>query len=196
MKKLLVATGNAHKLSEIQKLLSISNLEIESMRAYPDAPEPIEDGSTFEENALIKARSLAEYAKAWALADDSGIEVDGLDKAPGIYSARYAGEHGDDEANNQKLIRNVAELEDRSARFVCAIALVSPDGQERVCRATVEGFVISEMRGAAGFGYDGMFIPSGYEKTFGELGPELKDSFSHRARALAQLKPVIEALVN
>ena len=139
MTKLLIATGNAHKLAEIKSLLAIPGLEICSMAAYTDAPDPIEDGESFEANALIKAHSLAQHTGEWALADDSGIEVDSLDKAPGIFSARYAGKHGDDAANNNKLMAEVAELEERTARFVAAIALVSPDGIERVCRATVEG---------------------------------------------------------
>lgn len=195
MKTLRIATGNAHKLSEIQAILDIPGLEIKGLADCPDLPEAIEDGDTFEANALIKARIVAKELGVWALADDSGIEVDGLDKAPGIYSARYAGTHGDDKGNNQKLMQEVAQLNNTRARFVAAIALVGPEGTERVARATVEGHVIAEERGATGFGYDPMFIPAGYEKTFAELGDEIKNQFSHRSRALAQMKPVIEELL-
>ena len=195
MKILRIATGNAHKLIEIEAILHLPGLEIKGISDCPDLPEAIEDADTFEGNALIKARIVARELGVWALADDSGIEVDALDKAPGIFSARYAGTHGDDKGNNKKLMAEVAQLSNTRARFVAALALVGPDGTERVVRATVEGQVIAEERGATGFGYDPMFIPDGYEKTFAELGDGIKNGFSHRSRALAQIKPVIEELV-
>jgi len=190
-KEAVIATGNMHKLEEIQTMLSDIDFKILSLRDVGlDGIEIIENGRTFEHNALIKARTIAEKTGMIAIGDDSGIEVDALDKRPGIYSARYAGENASDEDNRIKMFEELdgVPMEKRTARFVCVIALVFPDGKEILARGKVEGKIAMETSGDNGFGYDPMFIPDGYDKTFGVLSPEVKNSFSHRARALEIMK--------
>ena len=190
-KEAVIATGNMHKLEEIQTMLSDIDFKILSLRDVGlDGIEIIENGRTFEHNALIKARTIAEKTGMIAIGDDSGIEVDALDKRPGIYSARYAGENASDEDNRIKMFEELdgVPMEKRTARFVCVIALVFPDGKEILARGKVEGKIAMGTSGDNGFGYDPMFIPDGYDKTFGVLSPEVKNSFSHRARALEIMK--------
>lgn len=185
MKHLLIATGNLHKLAEIQDLFNDPETGLVGFRDMDkDAPEVEETGVTFEENAIIKAVAYAAFYQCWTLADDSGIEVDALDGAPGVYSARYAGVHGDDLANNLKLLADMEGVSERSARFRCAIAISSPSGETQVVDGTVEGQLALTETGDHGFGYDSMFIPDGHQQSFGELPPEIKREISHRSEAV------------
>ena len=151
---------------------------------YPDVPDVMEDGKIFEANAIKKAVSLAEATGLWALADDSGLEVDALNGAPGIYSARYAGEPVSYPANNRKLLRELEKTPNRRARFCCVIALSSPDGKTKTVEGRCEGVIAREERGRQGFGYDPLFIPDGFSKTFAEMDSDAKNAISHRGRAL------------
>lgn len=193
--KIVLASHNAHKLSELRAMLGIPDALLVSAGDYANAPDVDENGDTFEANALIKARALRDFTGEWAIADDSGLAVDALDGAPGIYSARYAGVHGDDAGNNAKLLADLVPFsEPWRARYVCAVALVSPDGQEHVVTGLCHGTLITESRGTNGFGYDPIFIPDGYDQTFGELTYAQKCTFSHRAAAVAKLKPILSQL--
>jgi len=185
--KLLIATGNVHKLEEIRHLFSVPGIELIGLSDLPrPAPDVPETGLTFEANALLKAVGYAAFADMWALADDSGLVVDALDGEPGIFSARYAGSHGDDAANNRKVLEKlagVAEAE-RTGRFVCAVALAHPDGTTRVIEAACEGRIDVEETGEHGFGYDPMFIPDGHQQSFGVLDSAIKSTISHRSKAV------------
>jgi XTP/dITP diphosphohydrolase len=197
--RVVVATGNQHKLDEIRAILAAQNLDVDlrSMREF-DVPEPVEDGDTFEANALIKARACARSTGLPAIADDSGLEVDVLDGAPGVFSARYAGAPSDDAANNTKLIANLADVapEQRTARFVCAAALVLPDGDEVTVRGTMEGHIVDHPRGDQGFGYDPHFVSDADgSRTNAELAPAEKDAISHRGAAFRALVPHVERLI-
>jgi XTP/dITP diphosphohydrolase len=197
MKTLVIATRNAHKLEEIRRILAETDVRVLDLSAYPDAPEVEEDQPTFEGNAIKKAASLAGLSGEWALADDSGLEVDALDGAPGVYSARYAGEPVDYAANNAKLLRELAGAACRTARFRCVIALVSPGGEARTVSGACEGIITDSPRGASGFGYDPVFAPEGESRTFAEMSAAEKDALSHRGVALAaarrELLPWLEA---
>jgi len=185
--KLLIATGNAHKLAEIKTLFVQAGVELIGLADVPGLPPDIEEtGSTFEANALLKAHGYAAFADMWALADDSGLVVDALDGAPGIYSARYAGTHGDDDGNNRKLLEELEGVpnEQRTGRFVCAVALAHPDGRERVLEAACEGHIDHGETGDHGFGYDPLFIPEGHSQSFGVLDPAIKAQISHRSKAV------------
>lgn len=185
--KILIATGNAHKLEEIRRLFVQPDVELIGLSDIPGEPPEIEEtGDTFQENALLKAHGYAKFAKMWALADDSGIAVDALDGAPGIYSARYAGTHGDDAGNNRKLLAELEGVphEKRTGRFVCAVALAHPDGRQHVLEDVCEGHVDTRETGDHGFGYDPLFIPLGHHESFGVLDPALKARISHRAKAV------------
>ncbi|QUH19958.1 XTP/dITP diphosphatase [Alkaliphilus sp. B6464] len=187
----VIATGNKHKLEEIGVILKDFQLEVLSMKDVGlDGLEIIEDGNTFEENALIKAKTVMEKTGKLALADDSGLEVDILNNQPGIYSARFAGEHATDKENNDKLLKLLKDipLEKRRARFVCAMAAVFPNGDIVVLRGECSGVIGFEPKGTSGFGYDPLFIIEEYGKTFAELGEERKNKISHRAIALEKLK--------
>jgi XTP/dITP diphosphohydrolase len=196
--RVVVATGNQHKLGEIRAILAGLDVELVSMRAF-DVTEPVEDGDTFEANALIKARACAAATGLPALADDSGLEVDALDGAPGVRSARYAGVPGDDTANNSKLLAALVDVpaERRTGRFVCAAAIVLPDGREQVVRGTMEGHVVTAPRGGAGFGYDPLFVSdaAGDGRTNAELSAEEKDAISHRGVAFRALRAHVEHLL-
>ncbi|MGD9874330.1 MAG: XTP/dITP diphosphatase [Kiritimatiellia bacterium] len=185
--KLLIATRNRHKLDEFQKLFG-AHVEITSGLDFPHLPDVVEDGDTFEANAVKKAVTLAKSTGLWALADDSGLEVDALGGKPGVYSARYAGEPTDYHANNRKLLKDLSGVTNRRARFVCVMALSDPSGRAQTVRGTCEGQIIHETRGAHGFGYDPLFVPDGHEQTFAELGDEIKNSISHRANALKKAR--------
>lgn len=185
MRTLLIATGNAHKLREIQELFDDPETELSGFGDLDGAPPEVEEtGVTFAENAEIKAREYARHYGCWTLADDSGIEVDALDRAPGVYSARYAGVHGDDAANNRKLLADMRGVENRTARFRCAIVICSPEGEVVHVDGTVEGRLADVETGEHGFGYDPMFVPDGYEESFGVLDPAIKREISHRSRAV------------
>ena len=182
--KIVLASRNKHKIEEWQATLKkyIDGVEILSLDEVGIFEDIVEDGDTFEANALIKARAAAKSGYI-GVGEDSGLEVNALGGEPGVYSARYAGEHGNDAANNELLLSRLADKEDRSARFVCAIGCVFPDGEE-VFRGETEGVIIDEYRGAGGFGYDPLFLYEPMGKTFSEMSGEEKNSISHRGRAI------------
>lgn len=187
---LLVATGNQHKFLEISAILAVPRLTCVSLSKLVGIPEVVESGSTFEANAIIKAVTLARFSGMWTLADDSGLEVDALNGAPGVYSARYAGEPTDDGANNRKVMAAMNGELNRKARFRCAIALSDPNGVARTVSGSCEGHLLIAPHGVGGFGYDPLFVPNGYDQTFAELSSEIKNKISHRGCAL---KAAIEA---
>ena len=194
--KLIIASNNEHKLIEIRQILGAHFGEILSMREAGIEHETVEDGSTFMENALKKAREVAELSGCCALADDSGLCVDALDGAPGIYSARFAGVHGDDEANRQHLLELMKDKTDRGAHFTCAMALVWPDGRTVTAEGYIYGEITHEKRGSNGFGYDPLFLVPELGRTTAELEPEHKNAISHRAEALHALVGKLEASEN
>lgn len=188
---IVFATNNNHKLSEIQDILG-STIEVKSLKdigCHVDVPET---GTTLEENAQIKANYVWDNFQTMVFADDTGLEIDALNGEPGVYSARYAGGEGhDSEANIQKVLANLQGVENRKARFRTVIAFIYKDKKTgnkttKLIEGIVDGSIITEKRGAAGFGYDAIFVPEGYDKTFGELGMDIKNSISHRARAVQQ----------
>lgn len=183
--RLLVATRNAHKLAEIRAILDWPGVVLAGADELPGLPEVEEDATTFEGNALKKARTLRDASGLLTLADDSGLEVDALGGAPGVYSARYAGEPTDHAANNRKLLAALEGVDNRSARFRCVLALASPDGRDWTVSGAVEGRIALSPSGDAGFGYDPLFIPDGYDLPFAAMPAEVKNSISHRARALS-----------
>jgi XTP/dITP diphosphohydrolase len=195
MTKLLLATRNPGKLAELQRLLesAVPGVEVVGLRDVEDYPEAPETGATFEENALLKAREAVHYTGLPAVADDSGLTVDALNGMPGVLSARWSGRHGDDDANTALLLGQLADVPDerRGAAFVCAAALVTPDGAERVLERQWRGSVIREKRGTNGFGYDPVFAPEGLDVTAAELSAQEKDARSHRGQAFAALVPVL-----
>lgn len=182
--KLIIATRNAHKLEEIHNIFDFATLEVLSAFDYPDIPDVVEDGETLEANAEKKAVEIALATGCWTLADDSGLEVDALHGAPGVYSARYAGAHCSYADNNAKLLRELAGKAGRSARFRTVIALSDPAGHTETVSGECRGTIIEEQRGTHGFGYDPLFVPEGYSQTFAELSSEVKNRISHRANAL------------
>ena len=189
---LIVASGNANKIREIHELLG-HLFEIHTMREMGIEDDIPETGLTFEENALIKAKYVNERTGYAALADDSGLEVDALGGAPGIYSARYSGEHGNDAANNELLLHNLATVEcPRKARYVAAIALVRPGKNPIICRGVCEGEILKTYRGTGGFGYDPLFLCE-LGKTFAELSMDEKNSISHRKRGIQAVLQTLEA---
>ena len=200
MNTVTVATKNAHKVSEMAALLDgVKNIRLITMKDAGLDCEIEENGKTFKENALIKAREVCRLTGKPAIADDSGLSVDALGGAPGIYSARYASEDGlnaSDEANIEKLLENLKEIpgNERTARFVSAVALVFPDGREYCTLGVCEGLITREKRGDGGFGYDPVFFYPTFSKTFGEMTAEEKNSISHRNRAVAQLKEIIKEI--
>ena len=194
--KLLIATGNPHKLREIRALLSVSGLEIVSPRDWHSPLPPIEeDGLTFEANAVKKAMLTALSTGLWTLADDSGLEVEALNNAPGVRSARYAGDPSSDAANNALLLKNMAAAPHRRARFRCAIALSSPKGQCQMVEGACPGVMLTAPRGVNGFGYDPLFVPDGYAHTFAEMPDIEKNAISHRAMALQKARTTWGALL-
>ena len=194
MKKLIFATGNAGKMKEIREILGSPDLEILSQKEAGIETHAEENGTTFEENALIKARAIADQVDAIVLADDSGLEIDYLNKEPGIYSARYMGEDTSYDIKNANLIERLDGVpkEKRTARFVCAVAAVFPDGSEKVVRGTIEGYIGWEPEGENGFGYDPIFFLPEYGCTSAELAPEKKNELSHRGEALRMMRQIME----
>jgi XTP/dITP diphosphohydrolase len=187
--KLFLATGNANKIREMKEILrDMPELELLSVRDGIAIPDVVEDGGTFEENAVKKALAIARTLRMPVIADDSGLQVAALGGAPGVLSARYAGEHGNDAANNAKLIADLQGKADRSARFVCVICMALPDGTTHCYRGEVPGVIVDEAQGANGFGYDPHFWLPDIGKTMAELGAAEKNALSHRGRALAALK--------
>ena len=190
MKRMIFATGNENKMKEIREILGALPLEILSMKEAGVSADIVEDGKTFEENALIKARAICKLAGEMVLADDSGLEIDYLNKEPGIYSARYMGEDTSYHIKNKSLIDRLEGVPDekRTARFVCAIAAVFPDGKELVVRGTVEGIIGYEEKGENGFGYDPIFYVDAYGCSTAAMSREEKNAISHRGNALRKMK--------
>jgi XTP/dITP diphosphohydrolase len=187
MGEVVLATKNRGKMEEFASLLRGVFQKIVPLTDLHSVPEVVEDGHTFEENALKKARSISGFTQKLVLADDSGLEVEALGGRPGVFSARYAGEDARDRDNIDKLLRELRGLSNRRGRFVCSLALVFPDGKEIVAEGACEGIIIDEPRGGGGFGYDPVFFIPEMNKTFAELGSEEKNRVSHRARAVRAL---------
>lgn len=197
MKKIVLGSQNRGKLLEIVAILTNVPVQFISLAEFPEAPDVEETGATFQENAELKALTLARHLNEWVLADDSGLEVDALGGAPGVYSARFAGKHGDNTANNQKLLEELNGLDAsaRTARFRCVIALASPERVLLTVSGKVEGRIAFEPQGEGGFGYDPLFIYPPEGKTFGQLSAEFKNVVSHRAKALKELRPALAGLL-
>lgn len=190
---LLAATRNKNKIKEIKEILKDMPIKILSLDDLDINIEVDEDGTTFEENAYKKAYEIMKVTNMPTIADDSGLEVYALNGAPGVYSARFSGVHGDDKKNNEKLLNLLKDVpdENRGARFVCVISLIFPDGRKKFARGEIEGKIAHEVRGNGGFGYDPLFIVPEYEMTFAELGSEIKNKISHRGKALEELKNIL-----
>ena len=196
MDKIVFATTNAGKIKEIKEILSDFDVEVVSMKEMNITADIEENGATFEENSLIKARAVSKLTGLPALADDSGLEVDYLNGEPGIYSARYLGRDTDYDYKNNYIIKKLKEAkgEERSARFVCVISLVLPDGREFVKKGVMEGRIGYEIKGENGFGYDPIFFLPEYGKTSAEISAEEKNKISHRGKALSAMKELIASL--
>ncbi|MDE0040996.1 MAG: XTP/dITP diphosphatase [Candidatus Poribacteria bacterium] len=193
--KLVLATRNLGKVRELSDMLSDqSAIEVLCMKDFPEAPEVVEDGETYQENAKKKAVHVAKYTSLLALSDDSGLEVDALGGAPGVHSARYAGSDASDADRISKLlaaIKNVPDNE-RTGRFRCAVAIAEPSGRTDVVVGVCDGSIIRQLRGELGFGYDPVFVPQGYHQTFAELGEQIKNRISHRAKAFRMALKLIK----
>lgn len=195
---LVLGTRNKKKRQEIAEILDGLGLELRDLDQFPEVPEVVEDGDTFAANARKKASEVAKSLKQWTLGEDSGLVVPALNGRPGIYSARYAGKQGDDEANNDKLLTELASLppEKHGAYYVCTAALSDPEGNiQAATEGRCHGILISERRGTGGFGYDPLFLIPEFHRTFGELSSRVKHALSHRSRALAQLRPALRRLL-
>ncbi|HYY09301.1 MAG TPA: RdgB/HAM1 family non-canonical purine NTP pyrophosphatase [Kineosporiaceae bacterium] len=200
MTRLVLATHNQHKVVELRRILAdagLAGVEVLSSDDVPDLPDVAETGTTFAENALLKAHAVAAATGLPAVADDSGLCVGVLGGAPGVFSARWSGRHGDDRANLELLLAQIADVPDehRSAWFTCAAALALPDGREHVVEGRLDGEVVRAPRGTNGFGYDPVFVPAGDTRTTSELSDAEKDAISHRGRALRALVPVLRAML-
>jgi len=197
--KIVLATHNPSKLAELRRILAASRVDVDvaDLDDYPDMPDVAETGSTFQDNALLKARAVAAHTGLPAVADDSGLCVDALNGMPGVLSARWSGRHGDDEANLRLLLAQLADVpaDRRAAHFYCAAALVLPSGSEHVTEGTLYGWLADAPRGTNGFGYDPIFVPDSSGLTTAQLPAEEKDAISHRGRALRALAPIIAALL-
>ena len=194
---LVLATRNAKKRREIEEILGDLGLTLHDLSQYPDAPEVVEDGTTFEANARKKAAEIARAVGQWTLGEDSGLVVPALHGRPGVYSARYAGTQGDDAANNRRLLAELAPLgpDAREAYYVCTAALADPAGHvHAVVEGRCDGRIIDTYRGEGGFGYDPLFLIPEYHQTFGEMSARVKHALSHRGRALTRLRPTLRRL--
>ncbi|MFD2257314.1 RdgB/HAM1 family non-canonical purine NTP pyrophosphatase [Luteolibacter algae] len=189
--RLILATRNAHKTEEIRQILG-HRFEITDVRSFPGLPEIEETGSTFVENARLKALGISSLMGGWVLADDSGLEVDALDGAPGVWSSSFGGEEGNHAKNNQRLIEEMSGVDGRTARFQCTLVLAKDGKEQGVFSGSVEGTIGRELSGSGGFGYDPLFIPAGHTQTLAQLGPTIKNTLSHRARALKAMVDAIE----
>ena len=196
---LILGTRNQKKLAELQRILEATGVDVSvtGLSEYPDMPEVAETGATFTENALLKARAVVAYTGIPAVGEDSGLCVDALNGMPGVLSARWAGRHGDDEANLRLVLAQLADVaaDRRSAHFACVAALVLPSGEEHITEGTVSGRINDAPRGTNGFGYDPIFVPVSSDLTTAEMSEEAKDAISHRGRALRALAPVIAELL-
>ena len=186
MQDLLVATGNSHKTAEIRAILGAGYV-VSDLKAHPELPEVEETGSTFLENATLKAVEISKQVEGLILSDDSGLEVDALGGEPGVYSSRYAGEAGNDEANNKKLLHELQGKDNRTARFRCVMVLAQDGEVLTSFDGAVEGRMLSELHGEGGFGYDPLFVPDGYDQTFSQLSEGIKNQLSHRAVAMQKV---------
>ena len=186
MQKLLVATGNSHKTDEIRAILGAGYV-VSDLKAHPELPEVEETGTTFLENATLKAVEISKQVEGLILSDDSGLEVDALGGEPGVYSSRYAGEAGNDAANNKKLLHELQGEDSRTARFRCVMVLAQDGEVLASFDGAVEGRMLSELHGEGGFGYDPLFVPDGYEQTFSQLSEGIKNQLSHRAVAMQKV---------
>lgn len=184
--RLIIATRNAHKTAEIRAMIG-EGFEVLDATAFPDFPEIEETGTTFLENARLKAEGISARVEGWVLSDDSGLEVDALAGAPGVWSSSYGGEEGNHAKNNARLLAEMAGKTDRGARFRCTMVLARHGVEQANFSGTVEGQLVDALSGTGGFGYDPLFIPTGHEQTFAELGDSVKNTLSHRARALGQV---------
>jgi XTP/dITP diphosphohydrolase len=184
--RLILATRNAHKTAEIRAMIG-EHFEVLDVTAFPDFPEIEETGTTFLENARLKAEGISQVVEGWVLSDDSGLEVDALEGAPGVWSSSFGGEEGNHEKNNSRLLAEMDGKADRRARFRCTMVLARGGQELANFSGTVEGRIVDALEGERGFGYDPLFIPGGHEQTFAELGDAVKNSLSHRSRALAQI---------
>jgi len=198
MKTLLLATRNAGKKVELQEMLNDPGISVLNLHDIPPLPEVVEDGTTFQENAVKKARETAIATGYWCLADDSGLVVDALNGQPGIYSARFAGAEASDADNNQKLLDLMEDMDEtkRNARFVCCMALSSPAGETLVVEDNCEGIILRQPVGEQGFGYDPLFMPQGYNQSMAQLSRQEKNLISHRGKALNRIKPILLARMN
>lgn len=198
MTKIIFATANEGKMKEIREILKDLDIELLSLKDIGLNPDIEENGKTFEENAIIKAKAVMELTNEIVLADDSGLEVDYMDKAPGVYSARFMGENTSYDIKNQYIIDKLAEAneEERSARFVCVIACVFPKGEVLTKRATIDGFIAKKIMGSNGFGYDPIFYVPEYGCTTAELPSEVKNEISHRGKALRAMKEEIKCYLH
>lgn len=196
--RMILATKNKGKIKELQALVQDMSIELLSLEDVPNLPDVTEDGCSFQENAIKKACAIAKYTGIIAIADDSGLEVDALNGAPGIHSARYAGEKATDQENIQKLLRalNGLPLNKRTARFRCSIAVCTPQGHHITAEGTCEGAIALEPRGSHGFGYDPVFLLPDRNCTMAEVKPNIKNLISHRAMALARLKDILPAFLS
>jgi len=191
--RLILATRNAHKTAEIRAMLG-GRFEVLDVTALPGCPQIEETGTTFLENARLKALGISRHTEGWVLSDDSGLEVDALDGAPGVWSSSFGGQEGNHALNNARLLEVMAGQSDRRARFRCTMVLARAGREQANFSGTVDGRIIEAPRGQLGFGYDPLFIPDGYEKTFAELGEVVKNTLSHRSRALTQAITYLEHL--
>ncbi|MCO5385839.1 XTP/dITP diphosphatase [Desulfosporosinus sp.] len=194
--RIILATQNKGKIRELQELLADEEIEVLSLQDIKDWEEVEENGETFADNASLKAKAAVKKTGLIALADDSGLEVDALDGAPGVYSARFAGEPKDDERNNDKLLQLLETVADdqRQARFRCALVVATPEGEEFLTEGTVEGQILTQRRGTDGFGYDPLFFVPEYARTMAELTIAEKNKLSHRAQAFRKVIPILQAL--
>jgi XTP/dITP diphosphohydrolase len=200
VRRIVLATRNPGKLLELHRILGDAGLDVElaGMDAFPDVPDVAETGVTFLENAMLKARAVYEATGELCVADDSGLAVDALNGMPGVLSARWAGRHGDDQANLDLLLAQLSDVPDerRGATFVCVAAAVGPDGAEAVAEGRMEGFLIRDPRGTNGFGYDPIFVARGHEMTTGQMASADKDAISHRGKAFRAIAPMLAKLLD
>ena len=194
--EIIIASNNKNKIREFKKIFEGSNINLLSLSEKGIEVDVDETGTTFEENALIKAKAIAEMTGEMAIADDSGLVCDGLNGEPGVYSARYAGPQHNDADNNALLVKNIKNVKNRNARYVCAICLCKPNGKYIITKASCEGVIIDEARGFNGFGYDPYFYIDKFKRTMAEITLEEKNTISHIAKALEELKGLYEEFVN
>jgi len=193
--ELVLATRNKDKIKEIKEFFKDLNLKIFSIEDFKDIPEIKENGNSFVENSLKKARTVRDYTNRLSLSDDSGLVVFALNGRPGIHSSRYAGEKATYEDNINKLLKEMSDITDRKAKFVCVVSIVTPEGEEHILTGEIEGEILKEKRGESGFGYDPVFFVREYNMTFAEMSMELKNKISHRAIALSKAREFLMSLI-